>query len=182
MTISNNNRIDQFKLDCKIINLKYEYPGYKGDIRWAIVSDLTENELLEKYPEEIKKYIPFVRLSISQGEVFEEGVRYENKCRMRSIRYHHCFDITDDDFERYHHELIVDDIEEEIIRKENAKKFQNALNSLNKTQKERLYKHFFCQMSYVEIAKEEGVSCTAIRLSIENAKKNLKKFFGYTFK
>lgn len=65
MTISNNNRIDQFKLDCKIINLKYEYPGYKGDIRWAIVSELTEEELLAKYPEEIKKiysvYLAFFR-------------------------------------------------------------------------------------------------------------------------
>ena len=77
MTISNINRLDQFKLDCKIINLKYEYTGYKDDVQWAIVTELSEEEILQKYPEEIKPYIPFIRLSVSQGEVFEEGTRYD---------------------------------------------------------------------------------------------------------
>ena len=39
-----------FAKDCKLINLKYEYTGYIGQEKWAIVSELSEQELFEKYP------------------------------------------------------------------------------------------------------------------------------------
>ena len=42
---------EQFKCDCKVINLSYEYPGYTGDEKWVIITDLTEKELIEKYDE-----------------------------------------------------------------------------------------------------------------------------------
>ena len=61
-------RQEQFKKECRIINLRYEYYGYIGNEKWAIVSELTEREIIKKYPEEIKGYTPFVLLSIEQGE------------------------------------------------------------------------------------------------------------------
>ena len=39
-----------FAKDCKLINLKYEYSGYTGDERWAIITELSVKELWEKYP------------------------------------------------------------------------------------------------------------------------------------
>ena len=33
---------EQFKYECKVINLSYEYPGYTGKEKWAIITDLTE--------------------------------------------------------------------------------------------------------------------------------------------
>ena len=39
----------QFQEECEVINLKYEYDGYNGDISWAIISNLTEDEILEKF-------------------------------------------------------------------------------------------------------------------------------------
>ena len=42
-----------FAKDCKLINLKYEYTGYIGQEKWAIVSELLEQELFEKYPDEV---------------------------------------------------------------------------------------------------------------------------------
>ncbi|MBR4049322.1 MAG: sigma-70 family RNA polymerase sigma factor [Clostridia bacterium] len=177
MTISINNRLDQFKQDCKIINLKYEYTGYKDDVQWAIVTELSEEEILQKYPEEIKPYIPFIRLSVSQGEVFEEGARYENKYRMREMRTGHIFNVTDDDFELYHPELIINDTEDKIIRQDEAEKLQVALSTLLENQKNRVYKYFFCQMSYTEIARDEGVDVSSVRKTIEKAIKKLKKFY-----
>lgn len=177
MTISNNNRLEQFKLDCKIINLKYEYPGYKSEISWAIVSDMTKEELLAKYPDEIKPYIPFIRLSVSQGEVFEEGARYENKYRMREMRTGHIFNVTDDEFEHYHPELIINDTEDTIIRQDEAEKLQIALSTLLENQMNRVYKYFFCQMSYSEIARGEGVDVSSVRKTIEKAIKKLKKYY-----
>lgn len=34
-----------FAKDCKLINLKYEYDGYTGTEKWAVVTELTEEEL-----------------------------------------------------------------------------------------------------------------------------------------
>lgn len=48
---------EQFKYDCKVINLSYEYPGYTGEEKWAIITDLTEEELRKKYEEIISSYI-----------------------------------------------------------------------------------------------------------------------------
>lgn len=46
----------QFQEECEVINLKYEYDGYNGDISWAIISNLTEDEILEKYRSIIGDY------------------------------------------------------------------------------------------------------------------------------
>lgn len=38
-----------FANDCKLINLRYEYHGYTGTEKWAIVTELAEEELWVKY-------------------------------------------------------------------------------------------------------------------------------------
>ena len=42
-----------FANDCKLINLRYEYHGYTGTEKWAIVTELAEEELWVKYPDGI---------------------------------------------------------------------------------------------------------------------------------
>ena len=37
-----------FANDCKVINLKYEYPGFSEKTQWAIITDLTESEINTK--------------------------------------------------------------------------------------------------------------------------------------
>ena len=59
----------QFQEECEVINLKYEYDGYNGDISWAIISNLTEDEILEKYRSIIGDYMPFIILPSAFGEV-----------------------------------------------------------------------------------------------------------------
>ena len=38
-------RQEQFKKECRIINLRYEYYGYTGNEKWEIVSEMTEREI-----------------------------------------------------------------------------------------------------------------------------------------
>lgn len=175
--MTNDERLEQFTRECKLINLRYEYTEYTNNIQWAIVTELSEEELFQKYSEEIKPYIPFIRLSVSQGEVFEEGIRHENKNKMREKRCGYIFDITDDVFENYHPELIVTDTEDELIRKDEAKTLQTALNTLSKSNRERIYKVFFLGMNYSEIACIEGVGESSIRRSIKNSVNKLKTFY-----
>ena len=75
-----------FAKDCKLINLKYEYNGYTGDEKWAIITELSVKELWEKYPLVIERYSPFVHLSIAQGEVIDDTNRNEDKYAKRSSR------------------------------------------------------------------------------------------------
>ena len=49
-----------FAKDCKLINLRYEYTHYIGTEKWAVVTELTEKELREKYPDIIRRYTPFL--------------------------------------------------------------------------------------------------------------------------
>lgn len=76
----------QFQEECEVINLKYEYDGYNGDISWAIISNLTEDEILEKYRSIIGDYMPFIILPSAFGEVRDEYRRNEKKFQMRAIR------------------------------------------------------------------------------------------------
>ena len=75
-----------FHLLDKLINLKYEYNGYTGDERWAIITELSVKKLWEKYPLVIERYSPFVHLSIAQGEVIDDTNRNEDKYAKRSSR------------------------------------------------------------------------------------------------
>ena len=84
-----NNQEELFARDCKLINLKYEYDGYTGTEKWAVITELTEEELWDKYPDIISRYTPFVLLSMAQGKVIIDdmgiyrrtGIQYACACR-----------------------------------------------------------------------------------------------------
>ena len=167
-----------FANECKVINLKYEYKGYTGSERWAIITELAEEEIWIKYPDVIRRYSPFILLSIAQGEVITEYQKYEARERMRKLHYGHAFDINDGDFEIHHPELVVEvDPVEEIMLQDNIKKLQKAIYCLSETQKRRIIKYFFYNQSFEKIADEEGVDFTSVRESVNSAIKKLRKFF-----
>ena len=80
------NIVNRFKKECKVIDFKYEYPGYAGDVRYGIITSLTEEELEEKYPSIVCKYKPYIILSLEIGDARADFVRNENKYLMRRIR------------------------------------------------------------------------------------------------
>ena len=72
MNNSTNLTLDeQFDKDCKIIKLKYEYPGYTGEEKWAIITGLTEEELNEKYAEKTASLRPFIVLDLAFGKLVQ---------------------------------------------------------------------------------------------------------------
>lgn len=73
---------EEFQNECKVINLRYEYEGYIGKEQWAIISVLTEKEILEKYSELISDYIPFLTLSLllEKSEMSSEEMRKNIIC------------------------------------------------------------------------------------------------------
>lgn len=167
-----------FANDCKLINLRYEYHGYTSTEKWAIVTELAEEELWVKYPDVIRRYTPFILLSMAQGEVITEYQNYEARERMRRLLFGHAFDINDGEFEVHHPELAVDtDPIEEIMLKDNIKRLREVLCYLSETQKRRVFKYFFYNKTLEKIADEEGVDFTSVRESVNSAIKKLRKFF-----
>lgn len=96
-----------FAKDCKLINLRYEYTNYTGKEKWAVVTELTEKKLRKKYPDIIKRYTPFVLLSMAQGEVINESDRNDDKYEKRAKRTLDVYGYEDDISEQFHRELIT---------------------------------------------------------------------------
>ena len=62
--INLSNLKEHFQNECKVINLKYEYEGYTGEEQWAVITELSEKELFEKYPDIISHYILILSISL----------------------------------------------------------------------------------------------------------------------
>ena len=166
----------QFQEECKVINLKYEYDGYNGDISWAFISNLSEDEILEKYRPIISDYMPFIVLTPAFDEVRDEYRRNEKKFQMRAVRRHDFYNLEDGEIELHHAELVTDDLEESFFKSEEEQVLRKAIQQLKPIQKERLIKYYFEGKSSRQIAKEEGVNYSKVEKSINVALKNLKKF------
>lgn len=179
-----------FSSECKVIDLRFEYIGYNGAEKYAIVTDLTKEELLAKYPDVIYRYTPFIHLSITHGEVIREFHRNNDKFQKRDKRNHDLYGYEEGISERSYREFVTTyedpvhqaireahELEMEQIRKCNILKVQKTLSLMKPIQKERLYKSVVKGMSAREIAREEGVHHSTVLKSLEAAKKNFKKIY-----
>lgn len=152
MAITSNNKKGQDDKKYKVINLKYEYEGYDGGEKWAIISELSEKELFGLYPDEMRRYSPFVLLSVEQGTVISDFKANEDKHRKRSINNEDYFGYSEGLTENLHTEAIVPDFvkqqedEEYCQRREELKQqlFAQAMASLTEKQRRHLL------MRYVE--------------------------------
>lgn len=181
---------NQFKEECKIINLQYEYRGYTGNEKFAIISELSEKELFDKYPDIISSYTPFILLSVSHGKVINEYRRNDDKFKKREVRSYDAFGYDEGLTEHFHRELIesyespLEMLEreetgyiEERLRQLKLMKVQKTLSLMKPLQRERLLKSVERGLSSREIAKEEGVNYSAVDKSIKAAKKNFKRIY-----
>ena len=163
-----------FKSECRVIDLKQEYMYYHEEVRWAIATDLTESELKEKYGAIIAQYIPYVLLSMDQAIAM---VKYHSNNRKHSKRNaEHCdaFGYDDGELEKYHPELIDDPFDQST----NMDFLYEALDRLPASQRSRIQKYYIQDMSYVEIAADEGVSPQAVQQSIARSLIFLKKILA----
>ena len=185
-----NEQEELFTSECKLINLRYEYTGYTGEERWAIITELSEKELWDKYPDVINRYVPFVLLSMAQGEVIDEAHRNDHKHEVRAKRTYDAYGYEDDISEQFHKELITPFIdyfemeeqqkieeEKELKRRAEIDKVRKVISMLPEIQKQRLFKYVLEGKSFCQIAEEEGTYHSSVRKSVMAAEKNFKKFY-----
>lgn len=181
---------EEFKSEFKVINLKYEYEGYIGEEKWAIISELSEKELIEKYSDIISHYIPFVLLSVEQGKAVYDFRRNESKFYKRSLNNEDAFGYDDELTGVFHSEVVVPSFVEQQITEEyeenryqlKMKLLDKALSSLTEKQYKYLIARYVANKSAREIAKDEGVSHQAIEKHLNTAIKKVKKIFEGFFR
>ena len=124
---------EHFQSECKVINLKYEYEGYTGEEQWAIITELSEKELFEKYPDIISRYIPFVLLSVEQGKAVYEFRRNESKFYKRSLNNEDAFGYDDELIGIFHSEVVVPSfVEQQITEEYEENRYQLKMKLLDK--------------------------------------------------
>lgn len=177
MTTKNRFELEQaFKSECKVIDLKHEYTGYRENIRWAIATALTEAALRLKYGEIISQYEPFLLLAKEHAQVFVQFHSNERKHQKRNAEHGDAFGYEDGEMEKYHPELIDNSFERIFDKQFTSAELYKALEKLEPTRRERVIKHYMYGISIVEIAEKEGVSPQAVQQSISRALIFLKKF------
>ena len=174
-----NNR-STFAEDCKIVNFKYEYPGYIDEVKFGIITALSEGELEQHYSKQLDEYRPYIVLSPAFGEIRAEFVKNEKKHAMRQLRSESIFGF-DENTERLHHEIVIQDFLSELISIEEKStrdsKLQEGLMLLSETQRRRIIQHFCYGMSERDIASKEGKEKSTVHESILAAMKKMRKFY-----
>ena len=145
------------------------------------MSELTAEELNDKYPDMVRAHIPYVLLSVAQRQVIDEFKRNENKHRMRQNLWGDNYNYDDGQSERFHPEFALPDYADEVIKMqqyiEKCELLSVAMEELTMVQRRRVVKYFVENKSYRVIAKEENVTVSKIEKSIYGGLEKMKKYF-----
>jgi hypothetical protein len=189
MSDTSKNKKGKDNKKYKVINLKYEYEGYEGSEKWAIISELSKEELFGLYPDEMRRYSPFVLLSVEQGKVISDFKANEDKYRKRSINNEDYFGYSEGLTENLHTETVVPDFVERQENEEYCKMreelkqqlFNKALESLTEKQRKYLLMRCLENKSAREIGKEESVAHQIIDRHVNAAIRKFEKIFEEFF-
>ena len=176
MTIKSKFELElaAFKAECKVIDLKHEYTGYKEDVRWAIATSLSEVTLRAKYGKIIAQYEPFLLLTEEHAKIIIQFHSNERKHNKRNAELGDAFCYEDSLFEKFHPELVENPFDDSS----DMTWLYEAIEKLEPLKRERIKKHYIEGISVAEIADTEGVSFQSVYKSITRALKILEKILS----
>lgn len=169
----NNELTVQFRKEVKVINLRYEYPGYRGEEKYALVTALTKQELFVRYDSLIQRFVPFLLLNLHQGEAIYAARRNDDKFRKRLSRGDQIYleEVTESVYGKY--------LEDDFVQKQNNKEkiayLYWAIDQLTPVQKRRIVDYYINEMKLKDIAEKENVSIGTIQSSLNSALIKLRK-------
>lgn len=165
------NTLIDFEMNCTTLDLSIEYgPNKVGKEKYAIITDLTEKELEEKYSSILDEFRPFVVLTKEMGEVIYDYHRNEEKHKKRMQRSGHIFDANDGLLETLHLEVAcVDEPTKELEKKELFACIEESFKFLTEKERKRFIQYCLKEIPISKIAAEEKVSEQNIHKSIMSA-------------
>lgn len=135
---------------------------------------MIEINLREFYPECYRSDY-FVEVPDEVAELLILLRRHEQSQRRRI--YKHRAQYSLDIYENVERETVLkcpsaEEVFEQLVEQE---QLYDAMMALTHKQRTRLYAYFFLNMSYTQIAKQEGVDVTSVKESVQRAIKQLQK-------
>ena len=160
----------------KVIDLEKEYAGatpFVGKEHYAVVSDLTEEELTASFSKELEPYEPFVIISREMYRAMLETHRNNNREHWRDMFCHDSFAF---DLEKLPIDWKMDPAQicESI---QTVEYILAKMMEFPEHQGLRLYDRYIIGYSFQEIAHKEGVSKSSVRKSIQKAKHKIHEVF-----
>ena len=170
LTATNNTAVQ-----VKVIDLRHEYPGFIGDTNWAVITDLSKEELEKVFDPQLEAYRPYLILSPAEGEILADFNRNEDKHAKRQARSGEAFGYEEGTSETIHAEMVSDTLLDDVLMDFDIQKLKKSLDLLPKVQRRRVELYFFQDMTLAEVAAAEGVNVNAVNKSIKAALKALKE-------
>ena len=177
ITIVDNALFAEFKKDCKVLSLAKEYPGYVGYEKYMILTDLTKDELNQKYSVLLKNYEPYI---IGSSQLYSPIADYEkNQDKFEKRNARNTISIcVDEDADNTFESLQVGDYLTELSEQQDADEkrrlIHTALGALTDSQRRRLLMWAIDGMTEEEIAMREGSSQQAISKNLDKARKKIE--------
>lgn len=169
---------EQFFQECFTIETKKEYPGYTGNEKWIIATDLSESEFNLKYSVIIDAYKPYLLIKTSFVDVRSIYIRNNKKFKRRSERNEDIFGYIDSETEVHNKILNINNCQESFLANIDKQLLNSAFKTLTNLQRERIFKKYYQGKSSRTIAKEENVNYSAVDKSICSAIKKLCEFLN----
>ena len=183
LKIDRLNGYAAFKAECDYFVCDDEYPGWTGIEKYGIITKLTEEQFVAKYPQIAEAMHPYVLLGTDFSEARNEYVKNEDKFEKRKIRNTCSLNgLLDEHIEA---EPCVPDFVETITEntehclRENLIRalVYESLGALSEKQRNRLVEYHLHGKTIYELANEENISHQCINRSIKAGEKKFKKVF-----
>ncbi len=163
----------------KLYDLRKYYPAFVGVNPIAVVSELTEEELLLQCPE-LRRFTPCAFFTYKAWRGFVKAQRAyqtnEEKFRNRMKYCEENYGYEEGVSELYAVNFEDEDVMDTVITRISIEHLREVLNLLPGTQSRRVLL-YYSGYTYAEIAEAENMSFQAAQRSVKKAVKNIFKYF-----
>lgn len=168
MNIKEIKGYDEFKSHCNFALCTKFYSEWTGIEKYIIITDASENYLLEMFPEIMSALSPYVII----GKYFN---KLNDDMRYNDLKHAVSTELSVDEIEDNQNLsecLAATDFSDEVC---SSLLLDEALEKISPDQKSRIIRRYYQGMSFVEIAKQDKTSPQAVRASIERALASARK-------
>ena len=167
-----------FKKECTVLSLEKEYPGYTGEEKYLILTDLSKETLYKKYSSILNGYEPYIVDSTRLCSPIKAYHKNDDKFSKRHTRNTISIEVNSDD-EQTFSSLQADDYLTVLIAKADKEELcqavKKALKKLPEGQRRRLIMWALDKKTLEEIAAIEGITKSMAGKSVQTAKRNFAK-------
>ncbi len=160
----------------KVVPTKSEYPGFTGSEKWIVITNLTPDELKDKYGKEIQDFYPWIQITVEQYLIMIDWRKNEDKHRHRGGHKMAYYGVDDSLVESLLGEQGLTESLEDVLFRDTQGSF-DCLNKLTEIQKKRVMLHCIEDEPIRKIAKTEGKNYTTVHTSIKAGLKKIQNYY-----